>query len=214
MRDLVNNALHKVYGWHLYSLGLLRKLYDWVISWGHTKYGVLALLLLAFAESSFFPVPADVLLICLCISRPARAFWYATLCTAASVVGGLFGYLIGFGFYELIGKLIIDTLGYTAQFEVVGNLFEQNAFLAIITAAFTPIPYKVFTIAAGFWQITLPVFVIASIVGRGLRFVAISALLFFFGARIKVFIDKYFNWLTFVVLGLLIGGFVGIKYLV
>lgn len=209
----MRNALHKTYGWHLYGMGKLRKVYDWVLSWAHTKYGAWALFILAFAESSFFPVPPDVLLICLCISRPARAFWYAALSTLGSVVGGLLGYAIGFAFYELIGSAIISTLGYAAEFEVVGQLFQENAFLAIVTAAFTPIPYKVFTIAAGVWQISLPVFVLASIAGRAARFVAIAVLLYFFGARVKVFIDKYFNLFTLAALALLVGGFAAIKYL-
>ncbi len=209
----MHNALHKIKGFHLYAMGKLKKLYDWVISWGHTKYGTPALCSLAFAESSFFPVPPDVLLICLGISKPKKAFWYAFLCTLFSVIGGLLGYLIGFAFYAAIGKPLIAFLGYQAEFEVVGKLFQDNAFWAILTAALTPIPYKVFTIAAGFWKITLPAFIIGSIVGRGIRFFAISALLFFFGARVKVFIDKYFNLLSFLALILLVGGFIAIKYL-
>ncbi|MEM4254220.1 MAG: VTT domain-containing protein [Candidatus Woesearchaeota archaeon] len=208
----MHRALHRIYGFHLYAMGKIRSLYDWVISWGHTKYGVPALCVLAFAESSFFPVPPDVLLICLGISRPKRALWYAFLCTLFSVIGGLFGYLIGFAFYAAIGKPLIALLGYQSEFEVVGRLFQENAFWAMLTAALTPIPYKVFTIAAGFWKIMIPAFVVGSIVGRGARFFAISALLFFFGERVKVFIDRYFNLLTFVALGLLIGGFLIIKY--
>ncbi len=209
----MHRVFHRIRGFHLYAMGRLKRLYDWVISWGHTRYGVPALCLLAFAESSFFPIPPDVLLICLGISRPKKSFWYALLCTLFSVFGGLFGYLIGFAFYAAVGKPLISFLGYQAEFEVVGRLFQENAFWALLTAALTPIPYKVFTIAAGFWNIALLPFVIGSILGRGIRFFAVSALLFFFGGRVKVFIDKYFNLLSFVALGLLVGGFLLIKYL-
>jgi len=207
------HVLDRVFGVHTYAMGKLRKLYDWVISWGHSPYGTWALFLLAFAESSFFPIPPDVLLMCLSLSRPKRAFWYAIVCTLGSVLGGLFGYLIGFGLYESVGSRLISFLGYESEFQVVGQLFENNAFLAIVAAAFTPIPYKVFTIAAGVWSIDLITFIVSSIVGRGARFVLVAGLIYFFGERIKVFIDKYFNLLTFVALGLLVGGFVAIKYL-
>ena len=204
---------HKIFGFHTYAFGWLRKLYDWVLSWGHTKYGTPALCALAFAESSFFPIPPDVLLMCLNISRPKRSFWYAILCTIFSVLGGLLGFFIGFALYETMGQPIIAALGYSSQFELVGNLFKENAVWAIFAAGFTPIPYKVFTIAAGVWGIALPVFITASLLGRGIRFFVISALLYFFGERVKVFIDKYFNWVSLAALALMFAGFVAIRYL-
>ncbi|MBI4016582.1 MAG: DedA family protein [Candidatus Aenigmarchaeota archaeon] len=208
----MHRIVHKVYGLHLYATGGLRKLYDWVVSWGHTKYGTIALFVVAFVESSFFPIPPDVLIICLCVANSSRAFWYATVSTVGSVIGGLFGYFIGYAFYETLGKPIITALHYEVFFEAVGQSFQDNAFLAIFGAGLTPIPYKVFTIAAGFWKINIPVFVVASIFGRASRFFLVAGLLYFFGKRISTFIDKYFNMLSFAVFVLVIVGFVALRY--
>ena len=198
---------------HLYTFGLLRKLYDWVLSWAHKKHASKALFGLAFAESSFFPIPPDVLQIALSVTKPKKSFFYALISSIGSVLGGIFGYFIGFFLFDSVGRLIIDTLGYQAQFDAVGNLYKSYAFLAILTAAFTPIPYKVFTIAAGFWQVGLVPLISASIIGRSARFFLVATLFYFFGPKIKAFIDKYFNWLTIIFIVLLIGGFAAIKYL-
>jgi len=199
---------------HLYTFGLLRKLYDWVLSWAHKKYSSLALFILAFSESSFFPIPPDVLQIALSVSKPKKSFFYALVSSIGSVLGGIFGYFIGYFLFDSIGKVIIDALGYQAQFNAVGELYTSYAFLAILTAAFTPIPYKVFTIAAGFWQVGLLPLITASIIGRSARFFLVATLFYFFGPKIKEFIDKYFNLLTIIFIMLLIGGFVAIKYLI
>ena len=198
---------------HLYTFGLLRKLYDWVLSWAHKKHASKALFGLAFAESSFFPIPPDVLQIALSVSKPKKSFFFALISSIGSVLGGIFGYFIGFFLFDAVGKIIISALGYQAQFDAVGNLYSSYAFLAILTAAFTPIPYKVFTIAAGFWHIGLTTLIIASIIGRSGRFFLVATLFYFFGPKIKDFIDKYFNWLTIIFIVLLIGGFAAIKYL-
>ncbi len=192
---------------------LLRRLYDWVLSFANTKYAPLALFALAFIESSFFPVPPDLLLIALAISLPKKSFKYALLCSIGSVLGGIFGYMIGYGLYDLIGVKIISYLGYENYFEIIGNLYRENAFFAILTAAFTPIPYKVFTIAAGFWKVDLITFILASIIGRSARFFIVAGLIYVFGARIKIFIDKYFSLLTITFMLLLVGGFLILKYL-
>ncbi len=196
-----------------YTFGLLRRLYDWVLSWANKKYSSFALFVLAFAESSFFPVPPDVLQIALSVSKPKRSFIYALISSIGSVLGGILGYIIGFFLFDSVGKLIIGALGYQAQFDAVGNLYRSYAFLAILTAAFTPIPYKVFTIAAGFWSVGLMPLITASIIGRSARFFLVAALFYFFGPKIKGFIDKYFNWLTIIFLILLIWGFIAIKYM-
>lgn len=199
---------------HLYTFGLIRKLYDWVLSWAHKKYSSLALFILAFSESSFFPIPPDVLQIALSVAKPKKSFFYALISSIGSVLGGIFGYLIGYFLFDSIGKVIIDALGYQAQFNAVGELYKSYAFLAILTAAFTPIPYKVFTIAAGFWQVGLLPLITASIIGRSARFFLVATLFYFFGPKIKEFIDKYFNLLTIIFLLMLIGGFAAIKYLI
>lgn len=201
-------------GLHFYSFGLLRKLYEWVLSWAETKYGTWALFLNSFAESSFFPIPPDVLQIALSVGKPKKSFFYALISSIGSVLGGVFGYYIGYFLFESVGKRIIILLGYQHYFDLVGVWYSSNAFLAILGAAFTPIPYKVFTIAAGFWQIGLWVLILASAVGRPLRFFLVGTLIYFFGPRVKVFIDKYFNWLSLLFFILLVLGFVVIKYLV
>jgi membrane protein YqaA with SNARE-associated domain len=213
MQRIKHHINNTIKGMHLYSFGLLRRLYDWTLSWAKTPYGAIALFILAFAESSFFPIPPDILLIALCVSIPAKSFRYALICSFGSVIGGMFGYLIGLGFYETIGSWIISALHYEHYFELVGRMYADNAFMAIFAAAFTPIPYKVFTIAAGVWKINFLTLVSASLIGRSIRFFAVAALIYFYGAKIKYFIDKYFNALTIIFFLLLLGGFLIIKFL-
>ncbi len=198
---------------HFYSLGYLKRLYNWVLLWADSKYGTVALAVLAFMESSFFPIPPDVLQIALSVSKPKRSFWYALVASIFSVLGGIFGYFIGLFLFDSIGQFIITHLGLEQSFQVVGDYFKINAFLAISGAAFTPIPYKVFTIAAGFWQVGLPVLILASVLGRSGRFFIEAVLLYFFGKKMAVFIEKYFNWVSLTVFVLIVGGFIAIKYL-
>lgn len=199
---------------NFYSFGLLRKLYDWVLSWAESKYSTLALAANAFAESSFFPVPPDVLQIALSVSKPEKSFWYATVAGVFSVLGAIFGYFIGLLLYDTIGKLIIFGLGYESYFEAVGVMYKENAFLAVLGAAFTPIPYKVFTIAAGFWDIGLMPLIVASVVGRFGRFFLVAGLIHLFGVGIKTFIDKYFNVLTIVFFVLVALGYLFIEQII
>lgn len=194
--------------------GMIRRLYDWVLGWAEHPSGTLALFLLAFAESSFFPIPPDVLLIALCLGRPSRSLWFAFLTTVGSVLGGLGGYAIGVGLFEQIGEPILRFYGATEQFERVGELYRENLVVALGTAGFTPIPYKVFTIAAGAFSIPVLPFVTISAVSRGLRFFIVAALILYFGPPIKKFIDKYFNLLTIAFVVLLVGGFVIVKLFV
>lgn len=190
----------------------IRVTYEWVLSWADRPGGVWALAGIAFAESSFFPIPPDILLIPLCLSAPKRAFWYAGLCTAASVLGGMAGYTIGLLFFESVGGGIIELYGLDGLFSRVGDLYAQYAAWFVAAAGFTPIPYKVFTIAAGFFEVNFPIFVVASIVGRGGRFFLVAGLLRWFGEPMKDFIDRYFNWLTVALAVLFVGGFVVIKF--
>lgn len=192
---------------------VVRRLYDWVLSWAESPYGATALFLLAFAESSFFPVPPDVLLIALCISIPTRAFKYALLCTIGSIIGGIVGYGIGYYGYETIGQPIIDFYNGQAIMESIRLQYERYGFWGVLIAAITPIPYKVFTISSGFFSFNFGSFFLASIVGRSIRFFAVSALIWKFGPPIRAFIDKYFNLLAIAFVVLLVGGFVLIKVL-
>lgn len=191
----------------------LRKLYDWVLHWADTPYGVPALFLLALAESSFFPVPPDVLLIALCLGVPARSMKFALVCTAGSLIGGMMGYGIGYFGYEAIGRPIIEIYHGQPVMDKVAGLYEQYGFWGVLVAAVTPIPYKVFTIASGFFRFDFLQFMGASAIGRSLRFFMVAGLLWKFGPPIKTFIDRYFNILTIVFTVLLLGGFVAIKYI-
>lgn len=190
-----------------------RKLYDWTIRWSHTKKAPYALFAIAFAESSFFPIPPDVVLIPMTVAH--RKYWLrnAVICTLGSVLGGLFGYLIGWGLYEIIGKPIVDFYNLSEAVASIGQRYKDHAFLTIFGAAFTPIPYKAFTIAAGLFIIPIPTLVIASILGRAGRFFAIAFALKLFGKKIEESIEKYFDIISILFLVLLIGGVLAVKYL-
>lgn len=199
----------------------LRKLYDWVLHWAETPYGPIALFILAFAESSFFPVPPDALLIALVLGATSKAFKLALNCTIASVLGALFGYAIGHFLwwtpsneFTSIAMFFFNNIpGFTEKlFYDVQKMYNQYNFWIVFTAGFTPIPYKVITISAGAFNINILMFVIASIISRGARFFLVSFLIWKFGQQIRDFIDKYFNWLALAFTVLLIGGFVAIKY--
>jgi membrane protein YqaA with SNARE-associated domain len=192
---------------------MLRRLYDWVLSWAETPYGTWALFLLAFCESSFFPIPPDILLIALAVAIPKKSLKYALICSAGSVLGGCFGYLIGWQFMASIGSPIVDFYGLGAKVEYIGALYNKYDAWAVAIAGFTPIPYKVFTIAAGAFKINFSVFVLASLVSRSARFFIVGGLIYIFGSKIQGFIDKYFNILAVAFTVLLVLGFVGIKYL-
>ena len=192
----------------------VRQLYDWVLSWADARFGTPALGIMAFCESSFFPIPPDVLQIALSVSKPIRAFWYATVSLVGSVLGGVFGWLIGSLFWVTMQGFFFAYVFSEEIFTHIGKLYEENAFFVIFSAAFTPIPYKACTIAAGVWDISILTLILASVAGRGLRFYAVAAIMFFFGPAVKIWIDRYFNLLTIVFTILLIGGVVLLKFAV
>ncbi|GAB4389982.1 MAG: YqaA family protein [Thermodesulfovibrionales bacterium] len=189
----------------------LRRLYDWVLHWAETPYGTPALFALAFAESSFFPVPPDVLLIALSLSLPRKAFRYALVCTAASVLGGMLGFYLGMQFWH-VAKGVLFRYVDQEGFNMVRDYFSRYEAWAVAVAGFTPIPYKVFTISAGFFRVDFTVFVIASALSRGARFFLVASMIYAFGPAIKSFIDKYFDALTVAFVVLLGAGFVLLKY--
>ena len=195
---------------------IVRRLYDWVLSWAETRFGTPALFVLAFVESSFFPVPPDVLQIALSAGKPTRSFWYATVSLIGSVLGAFLGFLIGYAFWAATKDFFFSYLFSEKTFNVVTGKYGDNALMAIFTAALTPIPYKVFTIAAGVCHETVSLWtlLIASVIGRGARFYAVASIMYLFGPTVKVWIDRYFNLLTIVFTVLLLGGFVAIKFFV
>ena len=193
---------------------ILKRLYAWVLHWADTKYGLPALVIIAFVESSFFPIPPDVLLIALCMGAPKKSLKFAAWCAVGSVLGGVFGYYIGYAAEPLGRWIIFDLLHYGAAWDKVAVLYGENAFLSILTAAFTPIPYKVFTIAAGVFheQVSLGTLVTASAIGRTGRFLLVAGTIYLFGPSVKRLLDKYLEIFTVVFAVLLIGSFVLIKY--
>ncbi len=196
--------------------GPLRRLYEWTLHWAETPYAVWALFLLAFAGSSFFPVPPDVLLMAMALGAPRRALRYAGVCTVGSVMGALVGYAIGALFFEAVGSPLIEFYGYSAEFSELSSGFGEHGLLFIFTAALTPIPYKVFTIAAGVCHqdVGIPVLLLASVVGRGLRFYVQGVLFKLCGRPIKAFIERYFNLLTIALVVLLVLGFLCVRILI
>ncbi|MFO7983539.1 MAG: YqaA family protein [Desulfuromonadales bacterium] len=191
----------------------IRRLYDWILHWAQTPYGVPALFLLALAESSVFPIPPDVLLLALSMSLPFNAYYYAFICSLGSLLGGVVGYGIGFLLWEGVSDFFFAYIpGFsTGGFEHVQHLFETYNFWVVFTAGFTPIPYKIFTIGAGVFQINFLVFLIASALSRSLRFFLVAALVRYFGPPIRLFIEKYFNLLSILFMALLVGGFILVK---
>lgn len=197
----------------------LKRLYDWMLSWGNSRWGAAALFGFAFAESSFFPIPPDVLLIALCLGAVARSFRFAAICTLGSVTGAMLGYAIGFfawqttgGEYTALAHFFFNHVFSVEAFESVGALYDRYNFWIVFTAGFTPLPYKIFTITGGLFHINFAMFLIASIISRGLRFFLIAWLIWRFGAPIKSFIDKYFNLLAIAFTLLLVGSFVLLGY--
>lgn len=197
--------------------GLIRRLYNWVISWADTPYGTPALAVISFAESSFFPIPPDVLQIALSFARPSRAFWYAAVSAVASVLGGILGWAIGYMFWETLGWFFLNWVPGISQDKVnyVGGLYQEHAFLSILAAAFTPIPYKVFTISAGIFHDYVPLWtlIIASVIGRSGRFFLVAGTIYFFGPKVRDFLEKRLELLTILLFLLILLGFVAIKWL-
>lgn len=193
---------------------VLKRLYQWVLHWADTRHGLTALCAISFVESSFFPIPPDVLLIALCMGAPKKGFKFAFWCSVFSVLGGVAGYYIGYAAEPLGRWIIFDLLHYGAAWDKVAQLYGQNAFLAILTAAFTPVPYKVFTIAAGVFheQVSLWTLVGASVIGRSGRFFLVAGAIYLFGPPIKRLLDKYLEVFTVIFMVLLVGGFVLVKY--
>ncbi len=193
---------------------VLRRMYDWVVHWADHPAGLWVLFLLAIAESSFFPIPPDVLLIALAFGKPQKSFSFAGVCLVGSLIGGVLGYYIGWGIWNVVQDFFFTYVFSREVFESVGSLYGQYSFWAIFAAGFTPIPYKVFTVSAGVFQINFWGFLLASLLGRGGRFFLVAALIRIFGEKARYFIEKYFNLAVLVFTVLLIGSFFLIKFLI
>lgn len=192
----------------------LRRMYDWMLSWAHRPGGSIALFGISFAESSFFPLPPDPLLLALALGKPKRAIWFGAVCTAGSVLGGMAGYAIGWYLWASVGDFFFAHVpGVSeASFATVQSWYQRWDFWAVFLAGFTPLPYKVFTLSAGVFKISFPIFVLASVTSRALRFFIVAGLIWKFGPPIKTFIDRYFDRLAWTFLILVVAGFAVIKF--
>jgi len=200
---------------------VLRKIYNWVLHWADTPHGLIALFILSFSEASFFPVPPDVLLIVLILGRREQALKFAVICSIASIAGGFVGYSIGHFIwwdgtnYNSFANFFFNNIpGFTeALFQKIQNQYNNYGFIIIFTAGFTPIPFKVFTISAGAFDISLPLFLIASTISRSARFFLVSFLIWKYGEKINYFIDRYFNLLSIIFVIILVGSYFLINFI-
>ena len=205
-------------------MNLFKNIYDWVLGLSKKKNSDYSISLLSFSESFFFPIPPDVLLIPLCLGNRSKSFYFAFLCSFSSVIGGLFGYYIGKVlwwsipdieysklanlFFEYVPGLTVDS------FAKIKSLYEEWNFWIVFTAGFTPIPFKLITISSGTFNINFLMFVIASMLSRSARFFLLGTLIYYFGEKIRFFIEKYFNILSILFTFLLVTGFVIFKLLI
>jgi len=192
---------------------VLRRLYDWTMGLAGHRHALPALALVAFIESSLFPVPPDILIIPMVLAARSRAWRVATVATAASVVGGMLGYAIGAGLYETVGRPVLEFYGYGAKFESFRDAYNEWGAWIVAGAGFTPFPYKVITIASGVTGLNLAVFMLASLISRGARFFLLAALLWYFGPPVRRFIEANLPLLATLFFVLLFGGFLAARYL-
>jgi len=196
------------------ATGWIRRLYNWTVSWADHRAGTHALFWIAFAESSFFPIPPDILLMALCFGARQKALYYALVCTVGSVFGGIAGWLIGWGLRDTVAMPLLalfDPSGHTR--EMIETWYATYGFLGILIAAITPIPYKVFTVFSGMMHYSLPLLIVASILGRGFRFFVVASIIRTFGPKVRPFIEKHLEWCFVAGTALLVGGFILLKYL-
>ena len=194
-------------------MNFLKRTYNWTLEKAQHKNAKWYLSLISFVESSFFPIPPDILLIPMALASKARALFYAFMCTLFSVLGGILGYAIGYFFYNSVGIYIVDFYHLENSFNIFESYYKEFGILIVLGAGITPFPYKFITIASGVFGLNIFLFIIVSIIGRGLRFYLIAILLYFFGEKIKLIIDKYFNILTIVFFILLVGSVFIIRFL-
>lgn len=186
---------------------IIRGIYDWTIRLAAHRRATLALGGISFVESSVFPIPPDVLLIVMCLADRKKSFFYATVCTFGSVLGGVFAYGIGYFLYDTVGQKIVEFYHYETQFQNFQGLYNEWGGWIVLAGGFTPIPYKLITIASGVAQMDIVLFTLISILGRGGRFFLVAALIWKYGEKVRYIIEKYMGILTVAFFVMLIGGF-------
>ncbi len=192
---------------------MIRGLYDWTLSLARHPHALWALAVVAFIEASVFPIPPDVLIIAMVVAQPSRAFVIAGVATLASVAGGLAGYWIGYGAFETLGRPVLEFYGKDAYFESFAERYNEWGAWAVLIAGVTPFPYKVITILSGATALSLPVFMVASLIARAARFFIVAALLWKYGAPIRDFIERRLGLMFTLFMVLLLGGFLAIRVL-
>lgn len=190
---------------------MIRALYDWTMGLAGHRHALWALAIVSFAESSFFPIPPDILMIPMILATPARAFRIALVCTLASVAGGLAGYGIGAFFFDQIGAPVLEALGKTDAILAFNQKFNDMGFWPVLIAALTPFPYKVITIMSGWTGLPLATFLITSLLARGLRFFLVAWLLWKYGSAIREFIERRLGLMFTLFIAILLGGFAALR---
>ena len=192
---------------------MLKRLYEWMLDKAAHRQAPKWLAAISFAESSFFPIPPDAMLAPMCLAKPERSWWYALICTVASVLGSLLGYAIGYFVFETVGMPILEFYGVTEKFDVFAQNFNDQGWIVVFLAGFTPLPFKVITIAAGSTAMPLQILIGAALLSRSARFFLVAALLRFFGPPMKLWIDRNFALATTLVGILFVGGFAAVSWL-
>ena len=190
-----------------------KNLYNWTLDQSSKKYASWFLAFISFIESSFFPIPPDIILIPMIIAKRTMAFIYAAICTISSVFGGIFGYFIGYTLFNSIGIILVNFYGMNEYITNLKEYYNNYGIWFVLVAGFTPMPFKVITIASGLFQLNLFIFILCSLIARGLRFYLIAGLLYLYGEAIKNLIEKYFNYLTIIFFIILFGGILILNYL-
>ena len=191
----------------------MKRLYEWMMTLAAHGKAKTALFWVAFVESSFFPIPPDVMLIPMVLANRSRAWLIAAVASVGSVLGGMAGYAIGYFLFDAVAQPLLEFYGYLGKFQTFKAQYNDYGAWIVFIAGVTPFPYKVITIASGATALSLPIFIIASIVARAIRFFAVTGLLYVFGEQIRGFIERWFNLLAIVFVILLVGGFIAMKYL-
>ncbi|MBI1207333.1 MAG: DedA family protein [Azospirillum sp.] len=192
---------------------MLKPLYRWIVKRSSEPGAVYWMSAVSFAESSFFPLPPDVMLVPMCLAQPKRLWWYTTICSIASIIGGLFGYAVGYYVFEAVGRPIIAFYGAEESFAHFQAMFNLYGPWFLILKGVTPIPYKLLAIAAGFAKLDMQVFVLCSLVARFTRYYMIGILLHYYGPEVEKFIEKRLMLVTGAILAIVVGGFLSLKFL-
>jgi len=193
---------------------MLRRMYDWTVDKAESPYALLILAVVAFAESSFFPIPQEALMIPMIVAAPHRAWLVAGVALIASVAGAVLGYAIGYLFYDTVGIQLLEFYGKADRYDEFQTLYTDHGVLAVAIGAITPFPFKVTTIVSGLLQMNFALFVIVCLIARGFRFFLIAALLRRFGTPVRAFIERRLGLVTILAFAVLVGGFVVLKYVV